>query len=598
MEYSDFIERVRSESDILTVVSEYVSLKKKGKYYWGCCPFHNEKTPSFSVTEEKGLFYCFGCHEGGDVFKFLQKADGLSFMEAAKKLAEKFAVPLPERERSPEEIAEEKERARLFAVNETAQRFFNACLTKTNYGIAANGYLKGRGLSNELIERFGIGFAPAAWDKLSGAFLKRGFLKEELLAAGLAVEGRGDGIYDRFRNRVMFPIADEQGRVIGFGGRVMDDGQPKYLNSPETIIFNKRNMLFALNLARRRIKEKDCVIIVEGYMDAITAHVYGITNAVASLGTAFTEQQCRRLLRYTRNLIFSYDSDAAGQNATLRALEIAKNLGANVRVLEIPDGKDPDEFLRKHGRAAFEGLIAGAMPFVDYQLQMTLKKNDNTTLEGKVGALNALLPILAAITNSAELSERLQQAAREIGLDEAMVKSEFNEWLRKNKKDNFVKRGQNITQKPLEKAVVLAGRYLIGAMWREKSLIPFMAKEMPPQKFIFVKPEHAEITGFFYDNVDRIEDMSQTEFFAALSDKAGAEASLALMEEEGIEAGGAMMNDCMRTINLEYLKHLYEKHRFAAEKLERMGDDGYLRELAESQRIKDEINKLYSKDRK
>ncbi len=591
-EFEEFIERVRRESDILAVVSDYVSLKKNGKYYWGCCPFHSEKTPSFSVTPEKGIFYCFGCHAGGNVFNFLMKADQISFFEAAKKLAEKFHIPLPQKDKTPQELAREKERARMWAVNENAGKFFYACLAKTGYGAKARAYLRGRGVSEKTIETFQIGFAPNAWDKLTTAFKKRDFSDELLLKAGLALEGKSGGIYDRFRNRVMFPIADERGRIVGFGGRVMDDSQPKYLNSSETIVFNKRNTLFALHLAYRQIRSKDCVIIVEGYMDAITAHAYGVTNVVASLGTAFTQMQCRKLLRYTRRFVFSYDSDAAGQSATLRALEIARKAGAQVKVLEIPDGKDPDEFIRKYGGDAFEKLADAAVLLVDYQVKMALTKYDNTTLEGKVGAVNALMPVLSSIENAVELNGHLQQIAQKIGIEEGAVRSELQQWRRKNKQDNYVKKGQNTFVKPLENAAVQAGRHLLCAMWKERSLVPFMSLELPAEKF--ASPSQREIAAYLYAHSSEAAHLTQAQVSAELQEAANAEFSLCQMLDGNDSA--SFLDDCMERLHKAYLNRLYEKHRLRADELERMGDEGYLHELAQTQKIQNEINRLKQKN--
>ncbi len=244
--YEEFIERLREESDIVAIISEYVSLKKNGKNYWGCCPFHSEKTASFSVTPDKGFFYCFGCQAGGNVFNFIMKIENITFFEATRMLAQKINLPLPQKEKTKEELLRDKQISLLYKINATAKDFFFACLTKTNYGKSATAYLKKRGLSDEVINEFQLGFAPNYWDKLSQAFVKRGFTETDLLQAGLVLERKQGGIYDRFRNRVIFPITDEKNRVIGFGGRVLDDSLPKYLNSPETVVFNKRQTLFGL----------------------------------------------------------------------------------------------------------------------------------------------------------------------------------------------------------------------------------------------------------------------------------------------------------------------------------------------------------------
>ena len=282
--FDEFIDRLRTESDIVSIVSDYVSLKKKGKNYWGCCPFHGEKTPSFSVNPEKGFFYCFGCQNGGNVFNFLMKVENITFFDAVKLLAKKVNIPLPEKEKSPRELARDKELNELFHVNELARDFFHACLTKTNFGKPARDQLVSRGITAEFIDFFKLGFAPPTWDKLSLTFSQRGIDLDILLKSGLsAARTSGDGVYDRFRNRVMFPISDVRGRVVGFGGRVLDNSQPKYLNSPETLIFNKRHVLYGFDSAYKHIREAGQVVIVEGYMDAIALYSEGIKNVVASL---------------------------------------------------------------------------------------------------------------------------------------------------------------------------------------------------------------------------------------------------------------------------------------------------------------------------
>ena len=318
--HDDFVERVRSSSDILAVISSYVHLKKKGNRYWGCCPFHNEKTPSFSVVPQQGFFYCFGCHAGGNVFKFLSLIENVSYYEAIKLQAQRLNIPIPTYRKNAHELAEEQERNDLLKIHELAGSFFHNCLTKTALGAPGREYFATRQINSNIIEQFKLGYAPNLWDKLYTSFIKRGIPKELLAKSGLVTIKDSGKAYDRFRNRVIIPIADEHGHITGFGGRVITNADsPKYLNSPETIIFNKRYLLFGLDQAQKAIKEQNFAIVVEGYMDAISLHSYGITNAVASLGTAFTVQQCRKILRFSPNIYFCYDSDNAGQNATMRA---------------------------------------------------------------------------------------------------------------------------------------------------------------------------------------------------------------------------------------------------------------------------------------
>ena len=292
----DFVDKLRSQADIVNIVSEYVTLTKKGRNYWGCCPFHQEKTPSFSVAPDKGFFYCFGCQAGGDAFRFLMRIENIGFGEAVKLLAQKLNIPVPENERTEAERQKEKEREAIFHANALARDFFHACLIKSPLGINALAYLVERGISVETAQSLKLGFAPDDWAKLSIALQNRGVLPEILVKAGLSIPRTQEGVYDRFRNRIMFPIEDIRERVIGFGGRVMDGSQPKYLNSPETPVFNKRTVLYNIPRAYRAIKEAGYAIVVEGYMDAIALASNGILNVVASLGTSFTPEQSRLLL--------------------------------------------------------------------------------------------------------------------------------------------------------------------------------------------------------------------------------------------------------------------------------------------------------------
>lgn len=594
VEFNAFIERVRSESDIIAIISDYVTLKKKGKNYWGCCPFHSEKTPSFSVNPDKGFFYCFGCHVGGDAIKFITLIENISRWEAIKLLAIKLQIPLPERNKTEQDLKRERQFARLRDVHDLAAKFFFACLTKSQYGIAGVEYFKKRNVSTETIAMFRLGFAPNAWSKLADALLKRGWGESALVQAGLAVERSSGGIYDRFRNRVMFPICDEHGYVCGFGGRVLDNGQPKYLNSPETLIFNKRYVLFGLDLAYKAIKKQGFAIVVEGYMDVITAHSHGIANVVASLGTAFTAEQCKKIMHYANEIVFAYDSDTAGQQATIRALSIARNSGIGVRVISIPDGKDPDEFINHHGKIAFDALIDSALPLIEYQIERSFADNSYNTLEGKVKVVANLVPLLATTDNAVERSSYIKQIAQKLGIDENAIRVEINKFLSQNKKDKNVKTGQNIKISTnitsVDNAVVNAGRHMIRLLWDDNSIIPYLEAQLPMIEVR--KKEHNEILQFFIDASFNKQPINPMTASANISDAANAELSHALLLEVEQEDPVRVIDDCIKTVHLEYLREMYSQHSQKADELERMGDESFLQELTESQRIKDEIDRM------
>lgn len=443
----DFLQKVRDNTNILDVVGSYVSLKKKGKRYWACCPFHQEKTPSFSVSPEDGLYYCFGCHAGGDVFSFVEKMENLSFTEAVERLAEAAHLELPRAEVSPEEKRRKQFNDELYHAMELAVVYFHNCLRRTNMGKPGLAYFKRRHLTDETIDRFKLGFAPDLWHKLYGDFRTIKHISDTVLVTSGLVGHKNGRYYDTFRNRCMFPILNLKGKPVAFGGRVMDDSKPKYLNSPETPIFNKRQLLFALYQALPEIRRTRQVIMVEGYMDAISLHAHGVTNAVASLGTAFTIEQARLLKRYADEVVFSYDMDAAGQNATRRALEIAGTTGLKMRVLHLSEGKDPDEFVNKYGGEAYKEAVAQAIPALDYLFNSLLETHDRTSLEGQHLILNDMFTVLSARGDSFEFNTYIQKMARALKVDEGLVRNEARLFARKNNPRVYIsQRVQNITE--------------------------------------------------------------------------------------------------------------------------------------------------------
>lgn len=443
----DFLQKVRDNTNILDVVGSYVSLKKKGKRYWACCPFHQEKTPSFSVSPEDGLYYCFGCHAGGDVFSFVEKMENLSFTEAVERLAEAAHLELPQAEVSPEEERRKQFNDELYHAMELAVVYFHNCLRRTNMGKPGLAYFKRRHLTDETIDRFKLGFAPDSWHKLYGDFRTIKHISDTVLVTSGLVGHKNGRYYDTFRNRCMFPILNLKGKPVAFGGRVMDDSKPKYLNSPETPIFNKRQLLFALYQALPEIRRTRQVIMVEGYMDAISLHAHGVTNAVASLGTAFTIEQARLLKRYADEVVFSYDMDTAGQNATRRALEIAGTTGLKMRVLHLSEGKDPDEFVNKYGGEAYKEAVAQAIPALDYLFNSLLETHDRTSLEGQHLILNDMFTVLSARGDSFEFNTYIQKMARALKVDEGLVRNEARLFARKNNPRVYIsQRVQNITE--------------------------------------------------------------------------------------------------------------------------------------------------------
>ena len=362
----EVIEDVRIRNEIVEVASSYIKLERKGRRYFALCPFHGEKTASFCIEPSKQFFYCFGCNKGGSVIHFIMNIENLEFLDAIRFLADRAGVTLPE----PDDN-KEKEKARLrkniLEVNKEAARFFFSNLASSS-GIDAQGYLKKRNLTEKAIKQFGVGVAPQSKNALTEHLLKKGMSKDLLLKAGISLETKDGNLIDRFRGRIMFPIFNIRGNTIGFGGRALGDIQPKYMNSPDTLVFNKSRELYGLNYAR--LSKSNKLLIVEGYMDVISLHQGGIDYAVASLGTALTQSQAWILKKYSEEVIICYDSDTAGQAATLRGLDILEKSGCNVRVLLLPDGKDPDEYIKNNGSKKFKNLVDRAISLLEYKIKV------------------------------------------------------------------------------------------------------------------------------------------------------------------------------------------------------------------------------------
>ena len=586
----EFVEQVRSRSDILQVVQSYVPLKRKGGRYWGCCPFHHEKTPSFSVVPDKGFFYCFGCHAGGNVFKFISLIENITYFEAIKLQAEKLNIPLPERPKTPAEEARDREVASLRKVNEMARDFFHNCLTMTSYGKAGLAYFAGRGISEEVIEAFSLGFAPEAWDKLSTAFMKRGVSQELLLKAGLVSESqKTQGVYDRFRGRVIIPIADERGRVVGFGGRVLDDSKPKYLNTQETVLFNKRKLLFGLDRSHRAIQEAGYAIVVEGYMDAISVFGAGVENVVASLGTAFTVEHAKKLMRYAKEIYFCYDSDEAGQQATIRALSlVVRDTGAVVKVITVPDGKDPDEYIRKHGAEAFRELVKKALPLVDYRLKYVLSHVAYDTLEGKGRALQEIMPVLTGVSQ-ALLGEYIKKLAQTLMIDEGLVVEELRRYSKvPMEMPEPVRAPLRQVVREKDTAAKRAGRLVIRAAWQDPGVLMHTLTVVPLEGI--ADAAQREVLSFFQACAARGERAEDASAQGNLSEEAVSELSHALVETLDGRDETEAYTDSLKTLRKAYLESQYLAHTEKAEAMMQAGDMAYLEELNEVKRIKDEMD--------
>mgnify|MGYP005904770001 CR=1 FL=1 len=448
---NDFLQQLKENINLADLIGSYVQLKKHGRYYMASCPFHGpERTPSFAVSPEKGFYYCFGCHASGDAISFIEKMENLTFTEAVERLAEYAHMEIPKDEESPEVRKQAAIARQLHDVTELAGSYFHNCLTRTQMGKSGLSYFEKRHLSMETIEKFKLGFAPPEWQRLFSDFTgKKGIAKDLLVTAGLCANKNGR-YYDVFRNRCMFPIWDLRGRIVAFGGRVMDDSKPKYLNSPESPIFNKRRLLFAVYQALPSIRSLRQAIMVEGYMDAISLHAHGVTNAVASLGTAFTIEQARLLKKYVDEVVFSYDMDEAGQNATKRALEIAGSVGLKLRVVHLGEGKDPDEFVNLHGSDAYMEAVKQAEPAMDFLFHSLQRSYDSTTLDGQHHILDEMFSVLLAQGDTFRLNAFIKKMARAMHMDEGMIRSEALVYARKNNSNVYISQKVPVEKEKLD----------------------------------------------------------------------------------------------------------------------------------------------------
>ena len=448
-EAGSFADRVKQQADIVRVIGEYVRLKKSGQNFTGLCPFHGEKTPSFAVHPVKQIFHCFGCGKGGDVFTFVMEMEKCQFPEAVRAVAEKCGIAIPRpKERSPEERKENQQRAALIEMHKEAQSFFVRQLETTAEGKAARAYLEDRGLDKDTIAQFGIGYAPTGGDILL-RFLKQKYAEKLMAESGLVSRDQSGRLFDRFRRRITFPIANESGKIVAFGCRALGDDQPKYLNSPETPIYSKSNVLYHMDRAKEGIRRQDFAVLVEGYMDAIGVARAGISNVVASCGTSLAEPQIKLLGRFTRRIIVNYDPDAAGQAATERSISLLLEQDFEVRVLALPpigDKKaDPDLFIREKGADAYIKALKDSPPYVDYLISRA-RQMDLSTGEGKLRALNFLLPYLQKIPNRLLRSEWATRISQQLRIEEPVLRAALSKAAAERRSE--VKMAPELVAKP------------------------------------------------------------------------------------------------------------------------------------------------------
>ncbi len=558
-----FLDELVARSDIADVVSSYVTLTPKGGNLWACCPFHNEKTPSFSVSPAKQIYHCFGCKKGGGVINFIMEIENLTFPEAVRFLAKRANLPVPEDD-GPQDGAD-RLRRRVLELNRDAARWYYDLLCSPE-GAAVQAYLDKRQIRKSIAVRFGMGASPDRWDGLLTAMTRKGYTKQELLAAGLVVNGKNGRLYDKFRNRLMLPVIDTRGDVVGFGSRVIDNSEPKYMNTTETITYSKRRILYGLNLAKKT--KRPNIILCEGNLDVVTLHQAGFDNAVASMGTALTVEQTRLLSRFTKELVLCYDNDNAGQLATQRALELLNNSEFTVKVLKLPnrlvDGKyvkqDADDFIKNHGAAAFENLLSGSENGVEFRMAQIAGKYDLTSDEGRIGYAGEMAEELCRLENAVERDVYTNRAAQTAGLSpEAMRMEVQRAFKRRINRDRRVQERQELnlsrTLQPTERAIryddlrsAMAEEGVIRLLMQDDGLFP---AEPPLREEEFSSP----LLGRIYSELWRCRGgSSMAALSAALTPEEMSHLTTLLQKPESAANAHQALTDYIRIIREEYAK--------------------------------------------
>lgn len=589
----DILKEIQSRADIVEIISEYVSLKKRGENYVGLCPFHSEKTPSFNVNPEKQLFYCFGCGVGGNVFTFLMKKENLNFPEAIRLLADKYRIPLNSA-KDDNLNRDFQERREHFRLNKLVAGFYHHILLNTREGKRGLEYLKKRGILPETIEKFQLGYAMPLWDSLIKYARYQGVDMSLLEKSGLIIQRRDKkGYYDRFRDRIIFPIEDATKNIIGFGGRIIGPGEPKYLNSPDTPVFSKGENLYALSMIKRD-PELDA-IVVEGYMDCISLHQSGFTQAVASLGTALTQKQARLLKKYTDGAILAYDADSAGQAATLRGMDILVKEGLNVRILTLPQGKDPDEFVRMKGKEVFKEQLSKAQDVISFKLNLAKKDLDFQNPEQRLRFIKRAIKILSQIDDEVEVDIYTQKISSELNVSAQAIKDEIKKLHFPYNGLKYKKSQIRDNNKEFNKILPLNGAYkaermVIKLLIEDKEARKKVLKELVPSNFINEKTR--KIAQILYEMVQKNEPMTAESIFNYLDGDTSSELSGILMINPEFHDDD-MLDSLIKKVKVNFLKHAIRQVREQIKKAEIIGErEETINLLSTYQKLKSEMDEL------
>ena len=543
------VSEVRDRSNILEVVSDYVNLKKTGKHHKGLCPFHSEKTPSFMVNEEKQIFHCFGCGAGGDVFAFLMKVGNFSFPQALEELAKRFGVKLSGRESSPLQKKEMARKEILFQINQTAMDYFHEVLTRRKEGEEGRNYLARRGMRQEVVEEHRLGYAVERWDGLTQYLREKKVSLEMAQELGLILPRKREGWYDVFRGRVIFPIFDLHHRVVGFGGRLIKEGQPKYLNSPESVIYHKGEVLYGLPAARPYATEKDVIILVEGYFDLLTLHQYGVKQTVATLGTALTPQHLRILKRYTQNIITLFDGDTAGVKATLRSLPLFLEEEIAGKTVLLPEGEDPDAFLRKGNLKALEEKLAKAKPLIDFFFEWLMKTHETRSIDGKIRVAREAIALVRRIPDGIRRSFYVKALADQLGIEESLL----GEMLRSSQRDR-PKGLESLKKQPGDNEFSKSEEMVVRLMIHWPELIRTVSDEGVVEAFD--SPVLKRIAGEIEQAFRKKGKLDLSEILGSLPEDLQREISRITFHEKDMDEGPRekMLRDCIQKIRQKRFK--------------------------------------------
>lgn len=560
------IEQIQSKLDIAEIIGGYISLKRAGRNFKACCPFHHEKTPSFVVSPSKQIYHCFGCGAGGDMISFVMKHENVEFMEALRTLADKAGVSIPQFKSGPQSAGRRSIAGVLHRVNETAANYYNALLIASPKAAAARNYLASRGLNADVVSRFKLGFASGEWDGFLRFAKSKGISAQTLEKAGLAIPGKEKGFYDRFRNRIIFPIFDVRSKTVAFGGRVLDDSTPKYMNSPETDVYVKGRHLYGLNFAADEIKRKDYVIIVEGYLDLIIPFQSGVKNIAATLGTALTLEQIRLIRRFTENVVMVYDADEAGEAASLRGLDLLVSEGLFVKIARLPRGQDPDNYVRKNGKDKFLKVIEEAYNLFDYKLNLLLERFNPAQSEDKAKITLEMLPTIKRVENSVLRADYITRLSKVLYVSEEALKEE----LSKVKLDySYLNEPKNVKQdfkiRPAEKMIT-------GLIIEDPKIAHKVKAELRPDDF--KSPEIRTIVAAVYRMLDDNKAPSAARIIHALNDDYLSNLICeALSEVEHFLNREKSLNDCISRVRRDNITTKREELASLIRQAEQEGDD-------------------------